>query len=167
MIKLKNEKCLVAGSFDPVTLGHQHIIGMASMTFKEVVVAIGVNDEKKYFYTLSERLSMLQKACARYDGVKVTSYEGLTADFMRENGIKYFVRGARDEKDASYEEKVFKEISKVNPDVELILFSSPKELKKVSSTAVREAVANNSSLTKYLPYEIIEDIEEYNKSKKK
>ncbi len=165
-MQLIKEKCVVAGSFDPVTNGHMHLIGMAAMTFTEVIVAIGVNNEKKYYFTLDERVKMLQAACNKYSTVKVEFYDGLTADFMRDNGIKYFVRGVRNEKDAAYEEKVFKEISKDNKDVQLLLFNSPKELSKISSTLVKELIADGKPYEKYLPYEIIEKIEEYSRLKK-
>lgn len=166
-MQLINEKCIVAGSFDPVTNGHMHLIGMAAMTFSEVIAAIGVNDKKKYFFTLDERLKMLEAACSKYSTVKVTAYYGLTADFMRENDIKYFVRGVRNAKDAEYEEAVFKEISNKNKDVELVLFSSPKELSKLSSTFVRELIIAEKPFDKYLPYEITETIKEYSKLKKR
>lgn len=165
-MQLIKEKCLVAGSFDPVTNGHMHLIGMAAMTFSEVIAAIGVNDKKKYFFTLDERIKMLQAACGKYSTVKVEFYDGLTADFMRDNDIKYFVRGVRNEKDSAYEEKVFKEISKDNKDVQLLLFNSPKELSKISSTLVKELIVDGKPYEKYLPYEIIEKIEEYSRLKK-
>lgn len=161
-----DDKCLVAGSFDPVTCGHMNIIGAAVMTFSKVVVAIGVNDSKKYFFSLEERLSMLKKACKKYDSVTVTSYEGLTADFMKQNDIKYFVRGVRNADDEKYEEKVFNEISKVNEEARLTLFNCPKELKKVSSTLVRDLIKKGEPYNRYIPYEIIEEIEEYSKAKK-
>ncbi len=160
------ERCVVAGSFDPVTNGHMHIIGTAAMMFESVIVAIGVNDQKKYAFTLDERLGMLKKACAKYSSVKVCAYDGLTADFMQSVGARYFVRGVRNDDDAKYEEKVYKEISSKNPEVELVLYNCPKELKKVSSTFVKELIAENKPYENYLPYEIIEDIEEYSRQKK-
>lgn len=166
-MQLINEKCIVAGSFDPVTNGHMHLIGMAAMTFSEVIAAIGVNDEKKYYFTLDERIKMLEAACRKYSTVKVEAYGGLTADFMRDNDIKYFVRGVRNDKDAAYEEKVFKEISKDNKEVRLILFNSPKELKNVSSTFIRELIIADKPFDKYVPYEITETITEYSRLKKK
>lgn len=160
------DKCVVAGSFDPVTNGHMHLIGVAAMTFKSVIVAIGVNDQKKCAFTTAERLEMLKRACAKYSTVTVTSYDGLTADFMRDNGAKYLVRGVRNEADLKYEEKVFKEISSKNQDVELTLIECPKEYKKVSSTLIRGLMKEGKPYEKYLPYEVIELVKEYSKSKK-
>lgn len=162
-----NSKCVFAGSFDPVTNGHMHVIGMAAMMFEEVIVAIGVNEEKHYFFSLEERLEMLKKACAKYSSVKVCSYVGMTADFMLKVDAEYFVRGIRNKEDEAYEKKVFDNISKANPDIQLMVFNCPKELSKVSSTAVRDAIINGKPYEKYIPYEIIESIKEYSKLKNK
>lgn len=160
------EKCVFAGSFDPVTNGHMHIIGMCAMMFNEVIVAIGVNDEKKYTFPLSERLSMLKKACERYSTVKVCYFDGMVADFMKQENCKYYVRGIRDQKDVEYEEKNFKITSKLNPFVELVFFNCPKELSKVSSTMVKECLKQGKPVDKYVPYQIKEMLEEYTKDKK-
>lgn len=155
-MKMIDETCVFAGSFDPVTNGHVFVIGMAVMTFKKVIAAIGVNEKKKYFYSLEKRLDMLKKTCARYDSVTVTSYSGLTADFMKENGARYLVRGIRNDADLKYEEEVFNAISKDLPNVELVMFNCPKELNKVSSTFVKQLIADGKPYEKYVPYEIAE-----------
>lgn len=155
-MKMIDETCVFAGSFDPVTNGHAFVIGMAVMTFKKVIVAIGVNEKKKYFYSLEKRLDMLKKTCARYDSVTVTSYSGLTADFMKENGARYLVRGIRNDVDLKYEEEVFNAISKDLPNVELVMFNCPKELNKISSTFVKQLIADGKPYEKYVPYEIAE-----------
>ncbi len=162
-----NSKCVFAGSFDPVTNGHMHVIGMAAMMFQEVIVAIGVNEEKHYFFSLEERLDMLKKACAKYSTVNVCSYTGMTADFMREMDAEYFVRGVRNAADEQYEKKLFDNISKANPDLQFMVFNCPKELSKVSSTLVREAIISGKPFDKFVPYEIIETIKEYSKLKNK
>ena len=166
-MELLKETCVFAGSFDPVTLGHMYIIGMAVMTFKNVIVAVGVSDTKKATFTATERVEMLKKACAKYDTVSVVSYTGLTADFLREQGVKYLVRGVRDDKDLEYEQLVYKNVTAKNPDVEIVIFNCPKELKKVSSTLVKDCIFNGKPYYNYVPYEIISTLEESSKSKKK
>ncbi len=162
-----NSKCVFAGSFDPVTYGHMHVIGMSAMTFSEVIVAIGVNENKHYLFDLQERLDMLKKACAKYSSVKVCSYSGMTADFLKEVGAEYLVRGVRNSADEAYERKVFENVSKGNPNLQFIVFNCPKELKNISSTAVREAILKGKPYEKFVPYEVIESIKEYSKLKNK
>ena len=158
-----NEKCVFAGSFDPVTLGHMHVIGTCAMMFGEVIVAIGVNDAKKYTYTLNQRLEMLKRACKKYSTVTVVAFEGMLADFMRENNAVYYVRGVRDKTDVEYEEKCFKITSKLNPDIQMLFLQCPKALVNTSSTRVREELKKGKSVANLVPYEIIPLLEEYNK----
>lgn len=162
-MKMIDETCVFAGSFDPVTNGHAFVIGMAVMTFKKVIVAIGVNEKKKYTYSLSERLEMLEKVCAKYDSVSVTSYSGLTADFMKSVGARYLVRGVRNGDDLKYEEDVYKKISEDYPDCELVMYNCPKELNKISSTFVKSLIKEGKPYEKFVPYEITESLKQRNK----
>lgn len=161
-----NKTCLFAGSFDPVTLGHMDIIGKAAMMYEKVVVAIGVNPDKKYLFTLQERLDMLKSACAMYESVTVTSYDNMTADFMRERGITDYVRGVRNDEDLIYEQECFSVTKKLNPAVNLVIFRCSKDVRQISSTLVRELIKEGKSLSEYVPYAVTEKLAEYMKSKK-
>ncbi|MBQ4587065.1 MAG: pantetheine-phosphate adenylyltransferase [Clostridia bacterium] len=158
-----NEKCVFAGSFDPVTLGHMHVIGTCAMMFGSVIVAIGVNDAKKYTYSLDQRLEMLKKACSKYSSVTVVAFDGMLADFMRENNAVYYVRGIRNKTDEEYEEKCFKVTSKLNPDIQIMFVQCPKALVNTSSTRVRDELKKGKRVDNLVPYEIIPLLEEYSK----
>ena len=158
-----NEKCVFAGSFDPVTLGHMHVIGTCAMMFGSVIVAIGVNDAKKYTYTLNERLEMLKAACRKYSTVTVVAFDGMLADFMRENNAVYYVRGVRNQVDINYEEKCFQFNSKLNPDIQTLFVQCPKSLANTSSTRVRDELKKGKRVDNLVPYEIISLLEQYNK----
>ena len=148
-------KCVYAGSFDPPTNGHLDIIGKCNMMFDEVVVAIGVNESKKYTYPLEKRLEMLKAACARYECVTVVSFDGLLADFIRTVGTNYYVRGIRDGKDVEYEERCFDINVSKNEDIETIFLPCSKEVKNVSSTLVKKLLAEGKSVEKYVPAEVL------------
>lgn len=160
------DKCVFAGSFDPITLGHMHVIGSCCMMFGEVIVAIGVNDQKKYTFSLEERLEMVKAACKKYSTVKVVAFDGYLADFMRDNQAVYYVRGVRDKKDVEYEEECFKFNSGRNKDIQTMFFQCPKALLKVSSTAVRQRLKDGLPIDELVPYEITQMLTEYSKSKK-
>ncbi len=148
------KKCVFAGSFDPVTIGHMHVIERCAMMFEKVVVAIGVNAEKKYYFSKEKRLEMLKLCCARFKNVEVCCFDNMLGDFMAEIEAEVLVRGVRDQKDIDYEEKSFKVTSAINPNVDLMFFQAPPKLKNVSSTFVKELIRQKKSFKKYLPEEI-------------
>lgn len=149
------KKCVFAGSFDPFTNGHLSVVERCSMMFDEVVVALGVNPEKKCDFSVADRLKMLKLSTARFKNVTVKYFEGYLADFMREENAVCYVRGIRDKKDIDYEEKCFKYTSKLNPDVQMMFFNAPKNLVNVSSTLVKKLLREGKSVSKYVPAEIM------------
>ena len=152
-------KCVFAGSFDPVTTGHEDIIGKCAMMFEEVVVAIGVNDEKTYTFSKSVRLEALKAVCAKYSGVTVAAFDGYLADFLKQQNTTFYVRGIRDAKDEEYETKSFEFNVKKNPDIQTIFVPCGKETKKVSSTFVKTLIKEGKSIAKYVPREALPIIE--------
>ena len=94
-------KCLVTGSFDPITLGHEDIIEKAIRAFDEVAVAILVNPERDALFTLEQRESMIRAVFG--DRVDVFSYTGLAVEAAQSMGADFLVRGIRDEADLVYE----------------------------------------------------------------
>ncbi len=148
-------KCVYAGSFDPVTIGHLDIIGKCVMMFDEVVVAVGKNAEKVNFFPLDTRLEMLKSCCAKYSGVVVKSFDGLLVDFLQNEGTCYYVRGIRDAVDEDYETKSFNFNSQKYPDIHTIFITASKETKKVSSTLVKNLLKEGKDVSKYVPIECI------------
>ncbi|MBP5177284.1 MAG: pantetheine-phosphate adenylyltransferase [Clostridia bacterium] len=147
--------CVFAGSFDPPHLGHMDVIGKCNLMFDKVVVAIGVNDKKTYTYPLNKRLEMLKAACARYDSVEVTSFDGYLADFIRSVGTTYYVRGIRDDKDVKYETDCFAFNASLNPDIQTLLVPCSKDVKNISSTRIKQLMKEGKSVSALVPYEII------------
>jgi pantetheine-phosphate adenylyltransferase len=86
---------LFPGSFDPLTLGHEDVVRRAAPLFDRLVVGIGVNSDKKYMFTLEQRMEWIRHAFADLPHVEVASYEGLTITFAKSIGANYMVRGLR------------------------------------------------------------------------
>ena len=147
--------CVFAGSFDPPHLGHMDVIGKCNIMFEKVIVAIGVNDQKTYAYPLEKRLEMLKAACAKYENVTVTSFDGWLADFMKEVGTPYYVRGIRDQKDYEYESKNFEINVKKNPDIETLFVPCSKDVKNISSTRIKQLLSEGKSVVNLVPFEIL------------
>lgn len=132
-----SKKCAVTGSFDPVTVGHVNIVNRAKEIFDKVYVLMLVNPDKKYAFSVDERLDMLKKVFSKDDHVEVHFYEGYTADFCKAHGIDTLVRGIRDGVDFEYE----KDLAKQNYDygkLETCFFIADEGLEFVSSSLVRQ-----------------------------
>ncbi|MBR6737029.1 MAG: pantetheine-phosphate adenylyltransferase [Clostridia bacterium] len=144
------KKAVFAGTFDPVTLGHEEIIKRASALFDEVYVALCINPDKTAYFSLEKRLEMLKVACKPYKNVKVVYHEGLLVDLMKQNGIIYNVRGLRNSIDFEYEEVMHRYNQTLYPQMQIIYLPCENNFVSVSSTAVRNAYKNGESLENYL-----------------
>ncbi|HHG84507.1 MAG TPA: pantetheine-phosphate adenylyltransferase [Bacteroidetes bacterium] len=144
-------KALFAGSFDPVTLGHVDIVARAAALFDEIFVAIGENSTKKYFFSLEERLEMLELAFAGLDNVHVQAYKGLTVDFARNNGVKFLLRGLRSGADLEYERPIALINQYMEPDLETVYLVSSSESAHISSTLVREVIRYGRDASGLIP----------------
>lgn len=146
---------LFPGSFDPITTGHVEIVERASAMFDEIVVAIGINSHKQYFFDLEERMIMLEQSFAAYPGVRTAAYEGLTVDFARMVGAKFLLRGLRSDMDLSYERPMELINKHLSEDIETVyLFSRPTHV-HVSSTLVREVIKYQGKVEGLVPEPIV------------
>lgn len=144
-------KALFAGSFDPVTVGHVDLVARAAALFDEIFVAIGKNSAKKYFFSLEQRLEMLQLAFADLGNVSVQAYDGLTVDFARENGAKFLLRGLRSGADLEYERPIALINQFMEPDLETVYLVSDSATAHISSTLVREVIRYGRDATGLVP----------------
>ncbi|MDR3189491.1 MAG: pantetheine-phosphate adenylyltransferase, partial [Prevotellaceae bacterium] len=94
------------GSFDPFSVGHYDIAQRALRLFSSLIVAVGVNVEKKGFYTVAERKANIEQLFAHDARVLVQAYEGLTVDFCKKVGATHIVRGVRGAADFALEHAV-------------------------------------------------------------
>ena len=142
---------IFAGSFDPITRGHEDIVLHALKLFDEIIIAIGVNIDKKYAFPLEKRIKWIENTFAEYPKVKVVSYEGLTVDLCKKMNANFIVRGLRNTTDFEYESIIAEANKKLNPEVETIFLLSDPTLRCVSSTVVRDLIKNGADLTAFIP----------------
>ena len=140
-----------AGSFDPITCGHEDIVLQALPLFDEIIVAIGVNIDKKYAFPLEQRIKWIENTFAEYPKVKVISYEGLTVDLCRKMDAGFIIRGLRNTNDFEYESIIAEANKKLNPEVETVFFLSAPTVRCISSTVVRDLIKNHADLTGFIP----------------
>lgn len=146
-----SKTAIFAGSFDPFTKGHQNIVDRALQSVaSKVIIAIGVNHEKKYMFPLEERLQAIQELYKDNPRVRVESYEGLTTDFAKEQHADFLLRGVRSVKDFEYERDIA-DINKRLTGIETILLFTDSQYSSISSSIVREVYAYKKNIEDFLP----------------
>ena len=148
---------IIPGSYDPVTLGHLEIIREVAETESEVYAVVFINEDKKYRFTLEERVRMLELATEEIEGVKVAYSTGRVVDFMREMGIEKIVKGYRTEADLPWEEYQAR-YNFENGGYETELIKCKPEFCGISSTLVRERLDTGGNISSLVPPRVLEFI---------
>ena len=146
-----NRTALFPGSFDPFTAGHLNILARALTMFDNVVVAIGINQDKVGFFTNSQKKDIIRQATAGMDRVSVIEYDGLTVDVCRELGIHHVVRGVRNMLDFENERAIADANRRLAPDIETIIIPTAQEFAHISSSAVRDIIRHRGDTSLFLP----------------
>lgn len=146
-----NRTALFPGSFDPFTAGHLNILARALTMFDNVVVAIGINQDKVDFFTNSQKKDIIRQATAGMDRVSVIEYDGLTVDVCRELGIHHVVRGVRNMLDFENERAIADANRRLAPDIETIIIPTAQEFAHISSSAVRDIIRHHGDTSLFLP----------------
>ncbi len=142
------------GSFDPITSGHVDLVKRSIPLFDKIIVAIGINPQKKYLFPLEQRTAWLEKVFEDDPSVVVDSYEGLTAHYCIKVGAQYMLRGLRNASDFDYEKTISQLNTIVGDGIETIFLISRPEYSHISSTIVREIIKGKGDASPFLPEEI-------------
>ena len=143
-------RAVFPGTFDPITLGHVDIIKRALPLFDEIIVAVGVNADKKTMFTLEERIQFIEKSFEGESKIKVKSYSGLTAKFCISENSQFIVRGLRNTTDLNYEQPIAQTNYKMAGVESIFLICSP-EVSNISSTIVRDIMRNDGDFSILVP----------------
>ena len=147
-------RVILPGSYDPVTLGHLEVIKRAAATYDEVYAVVFINPEKKYFFSLEDRVKMLILATDELDNVIVSFSNGLVIDYMREHGIKKIIKGYRNQADLDYERRQAEYNLKFGG-FETEFWQADENMRNISSTKAREVISDGGNLQKILPEKVI------------
>ena len=149
-----------AGSFDPFTIGHLHIVKVASIIFDKVVVGIGVNPKKTRRFDKIKMKESIEKLLKSEDvnNFEVITFDGLTADVASEYGAEFLIRGVRNGIDYDFEEN----LALINEEIAGIdtIYVRAGEYGAISSSMVFELLKRNKDVSKYIPKFIIDVIKE-------
>ena len=143
-------KVLFPGSFDPFTIGHADLVERALSLFDEVVIAIGINEQKSGWIPVEERLRALRAYYKEDARVRVESYSGLTSDFAHSIGVSAILRGVRSFKDFEYEMQMA-DVNRQLTGIETVCLFADPQLASISSTLVRELAHFGKDITAFLP----------------
>jgi pantetheine-phosphate adenylyltransferase len=143
------------GSFDPITVGHLALVERALPLFDKIVVAVGINSQKKYLFTLEQRVAWLKDVFKQYDGkVEVDTFENLTAHYCQRIGAKYLLRGLRNAADFDYEKTISQLNSIVGDGIETVFLIASPEHAHISSTIVRELITGGADVKQFVPKQV-------------
>ena len=144
------KRALFPGSFDPITLGHYDIIKRALDLFDEIVVAIGINSDKNYMFTVEQRKEFIEKAFTDEPKVKVTTYQGLMVDFCKEIDAQFILRGLRNPADFEFEKAIAHTNRKLSQ-IETVFLLTAARTSFISSSIVRDVIRNHGDYTVLVP----------------
>ena len=146
---------LFPGSFDPFTAGHLNILRRALTMFDEVVVAVGINQDKPGFFSMEKRLDIIRQATKGMEGVSVIQYDCLTIDACRQMGINHIVRGVRNMIDIETERSIADANRRLAPEIETIIIPTAQEFAHISSSAVRDILRHGGDLSTFIPEGVV------------
>jgi len=149
-----NKTAVFPGSFDPVTIGHVDIVKRALPLFDKLIIAIGSNSEKKYFFPSKRRETWLKSIFGNENKIEVVRYDGLTVDFCKKKSAQYILRGIRTSADFEFERLIAQMNSQMSPEVETIFILSRPEFSHISSTIVRDIIRNKGDVGLFVPKEV-------------
>ena len=156
---MKRKIAIVPGSFDPITYGHIDIIKRSTQLFDEVIVAILVNPDKKYLFTLEEREEMINESIKDFKNVQVDSFSGLLVNYAKKVNSTVIVRGLRAVSDFEYEMQLTFMNKALDDNIETFYMMANKQYSFISSSIVKGVSGFGADLSKFVPKHVEERLE--------
>jgi pantetheine-phosphate adenylyltransferase len=151
------KKAIFPGSFDPITLGHVDIINRALPLFDEIIIAIGINTEKKYMFSLNKRKQFIEDYYANESKIKVTTYSGLTIEYCKQMNVDFILRGLRNPADFEFE-KAIAQTNRQLSNIETVFLLTSAQTSFISSSIVRDVYQNGGDISSLVPSSVIKNI---------
>ena len=146
------------GSFDPVTLGHLHIIERSADLYEQLIVGVGINATKQSLFTIDERIGMLRTVTESMPNVRIESFDGLAVDFVRRCRSRVMVRGVRPLTDIAGEFTMMMANRQLDPTIETVFLMADETFAHVSSSLIKQiaALSDGRALEKFVPAAVVE-----------
>lgn len=143
------------GSFDPITLGHESLVLRALPLFDKIIIAIGINALKNYYFSVEQRVKWIEMVFKDYPQVSVVTYKGLTVDYCRKVSSNYILRGLRTSADFEFERSIGQVNKKLFPTIETVFLLTTPELTAITSSVIRDVVRNGGDASQFVPDGVI------------
>lgn len=150
---LSSSIAVYTGSFDPVTLGHLHIIERSAALYEKVIVGIGINAAKQSMFSTEERMEMLCEVTRQWPNVSIESFDGLAVDFVRKCGSRVMIRGVRPLTDIAGEFTMMMANRQLDEQIETVFLMADETFAHVSSSLIKQiaGMSNGRALEKFVP----------------
>ena len=148
------KKAIFPGSFDPITSGHYDVIKRGANLFDELIIAIGINADKKYMFSLEQRVEILRKTFKDEPKVSVQTYSGLTVDFCREINANFILRGLRNPADFEFEKAIAHTNRKLS-EIETVFLLTSSGKSYISSSIVRDVIRHGGDYSGLVPNAVL------------
>lgn len=145
------KQAIYAGTFDPITHGHLDIIQRASRLFERLTIAVAQNPSKQPLFSLTERVSLVEQACANLANVRVIGFSGLLAELASNHNATTLIRGIRGTDDIEYEIQLAQLNNKLAGNLETLFLPPAVEWRYLSSTMVREIHKHGGEVAPFVP----------------
>lgn len=147
------KKAIYPGTFDPITYGHIDVIKRAAAVVDELIVGVLINSSKSPMFTTEERVEMIKSVVADIPNVRVMSFDGLQAEFARQEGA-FLIHGLRAVTDFEYELQIAQASRTICSEVDTLFIAASLEYAYLSSSIVRETARYNGDISKFVPENI-------------
>ena len=144
------KRAIFPGSFDPITVGHEDIITRGLQIFDEIIIAIGINADKKYMFSTETRKAFIESTFLSNTQVKVMTYEGLTVSFCKKVNAQFILRGLRNPADFEFE-KAIAHTNHLLSGIETVFLLTEAKTAFVSSSIVRDVIRNGGDYSALVP----------------
>ncbi len=149
------------GSFDPITLGHESVIRRALPLFDKIIVAIGINADKRCMFPLQTRLAFIRERFKDEPKVEADSFSSLTVDYCRQNHIRFLLRGLRTAADFEFERIVGLSNKLLQPDLETVFLLTDNRYSFINSSVVRDVLSHGGNPEGFVSVPVLEMIRAY------
>ena len=146
-----NRIAVFPGSFDPITLGHVSIVNRATPLFDKIIIAIGLNAEKKNMFSTEQRKKWIEDSFRGNAKVEVKTYSGLTVNYCKSVGANFILRGLRTAPDFEFERGIGQVNKKLEPAIETIFLLTEPQFTPITSSIVRDVARHGGDISTMVP----------------